>query len=55
MLPSLLISEAFGYNTTVISALTAGISSGISVVLFPDSEHIRRIEAQQKREQEEKE
>ncbi|NCB40508.1 MAG: hypothetical protein EOM80_17240 [Erysipelotrichia bacterium] len=55
MLPSLLISEAFGYNTTVISALTAGISSGISVVLFPDPEHIRRIEAQQKHEQEEKE
>lgn len=55
MFPALLISEALGYNTTAVSALAAGISSGISVVLFPDPEHIKRIEAQQKREQEEKE
>ncbi len=43
MFPVLLYAEYTGRNTVLVAAVVAGVSSGVSVVLFPDPEHLKRI------------
>ncbi len=49
MTPCLLIAQYLGYDSVAAAALLAGISSGISVVLFPDPKHIERMNAKKKK------
>lgn len=44
MLPILLVLEYMGHSSTAITAMLAGITGGVSVVLFPSPEHIRKLE-----------
>ena len=43
MFPILLILEFTGNTSTAATAILAGITGGVSVVLFPDPEHIKKI------------
>lgn len=43
MFPVLLYAEYTGHNSVLVAAVVAGVSSGVSVVLFPDPEHLKRI------------
>ena len=43
MFPVLLYAEYTGSNTVLVAAVVAGVTSGVSVVLFPDPEHLKRI------------
>ncbi len=43
MFPVLLYAEYIGSNSIIVAGVVAGISSGVSVVLFPDPEHLKRI------------
>lgn len=36
MLPCLIVTQYLGYTSMWIPAVTAGVSSGVSVVLFPN-------------------
>lgn len=38
MFPVLLIAEYTGNNSVGLAAITAGVSSGISVILFPEEQ-----------------
>lgn len=44
-----LIASVLNYDPTTVSICVAGIAGGVCVVLFPDPEHLRRLE-QEKRE-----
>lgn len=43
MFPVLLYAEYTGKNSIILAAVTGGITSGVSVVLFPDPEHLKRL------------
>lgn len=43
MFPVLIYAEYTGRNSVVVAAVTAGITSGASVVLFPDPEHLKNL------------
>ncbi|MBU1109199.1 MAG: hypothetical protein KKB51_21150 [Candidatus Riflebacteria bacterium] len=45
MFPVLLYAEYTGRNSILVAALTGGLSSGVSVVLFPDPEHLKKIKS----------
>lgn len=47
MFPVLLYAEYTGNNTILVAAVTAGVTSGVSVVVFPDPEHLKRIKKDQ--------
>lgn len=48
MFPTLLILEFTGHTSTVITAALAGILGGVSVVLFPSPEHIKKLNEMKK-------
>ncbi|MBP5470332.1 MAG: hypothetical protein J6Z11_13935 [Candidatus Riflebacteria bacterium] len=50
MFPILVVLEYTGNTSTVTTVLLAGITSGVSVVLFPDPEHLKKIEEAEKNE-----
>ena len=50
MFPILLFAEFKGYNLAVWGAISGGITSGLSCVIFPDPEHLKRIKEQEKNE-----
>ncbi len=41
---SMMIAGALGFDSTTVGVCVAGISAGVAVVVFPDPEHLRRIE-----------
>ncbi len=43
MFPVLIYAEYTGRNSVLVAAVTGGIASGVSVVLFPDPEHIKSL------------
>jgi len=43
MFPVLLYAEYTGRNSVLVAAVTGGVASGVSVVLFPDPEHLKRL------------
>ena len=43
MFPILLYLEYTGNSSPAATAILAGVTGGISVVLFPDPEHIKKI------------
>ena len=43
MFPILLILEYTGNSSTAITAVLAGVTAGVSVIIFPDPEHIKKI------------
>lgn len=43
MFPVLLYAEYTGRNSVLVAAIAGGVSSGVSVVLFPDPEHLKTI------------
>jgi predicted branched-subunit amino acid permease len=45
MFPVLLYAEFTGNNSIVVAALAGGVSSGVSVVLFPDPEHLKKLKS----------
>ncbi len=44
MFPVLLIAEYMGNNTPLIAGVVGGVSSGVSVILFPSPEHLEKLE-----------
>ena len=50
MFPVLLYAEYTGRNSIVVAGLAGGVSSGVSVVLFPDPEHLKKIRADDEKE-----
>lgn len=50
LFPILLILEFTGNTSTVISAVLAAIIAGVSVVIFPDPEHLKKLEEAEKNE-----
>lgn len=44
MFPVLLYAEYTGHTSIGLSGITGGISAAVSVVLFPDPEHLKRLE-----------
>ena len=55
MFPVLLIAEYLGNNHWVLAGIVGGITSGVSVVLFPDPEHIKKLNKEQNTQQDPKE
>ncbi len=51
MFPVLLYAEFTGRNSIIVAGVTAGISSGVSVVLFPDPEHLKKLERDKKQDE----
>ncbi len=43
MFPILLILEYTGNSSTAASAVLAAVTAGVSVIIFPDPEHIKKI------------
>ena len=43
MFPVLLIAEYTGNNSAIFAGIVGGVSSGVSVVLFPSPEHLKKI------------
>ena len=43
MFPVLLYAEFTGRNSVLVAAVTGGVASGVSVVLFPDPEHLKSL------------
>ncbi|HMM61565.1 MAG TPA: hypothetical protein PLR50_10530 [Candidatus Rifleibacterium sp.] len=43
MFPVLLYAEYTGRNSVIVAAVTGGVASGVSVVLFPDPAHLRSL------------
>ncbi len=43
MFPVLLYAEYTGRNSVVVAAITGGLASGVSVVIFPDPEHLKSL------------
>lgn len=54
MVPTLLILEYTGHTSNTATVLLAGVTAGISVVLFPDPEHLKRLEEAKKNEKTDK-
>ena len=48
MFPILLILEYLGYTSMAITSVLACVTAGISVVIFPDPAHLKRLEEQEK-------
>ena len=46
---SMMIATALGFSPETVGVCFAGISAGVAVVIFPDPEHLKRLE-QEKRE-----
>lgn len=42
MFPVLMYAEYIGANSVLLAGLAGGVSSGVSVVLFPSDEQIRK-------------
>lgn len=51
MFPVLLILEYTGHSSSAITGALAGILGGVSVVLFPNPEHLKKLEELKKNEQ----
>lgn len=51
MFPVLVYAEYTGRNSILVAGLAGGVSSGVSVVLFPDPEHLKKIKADDEKEQ----
>ncbi|PKL50771.1 MAG: hypothetical protein CVV42_01850 [Candidatus Riflebacteria bacterium HGW-Riflebacteria-2] len=45
MFPVLLYAEYTGRNSILLAGLAGGISSGASVILFPDPEHLKKLKS----------
>ncbi len=43
MFPVLIYAEFTGRNSVLVAAVTGGIASGVSVVIFPDPEHLKSL------------
>ena len=43
MFPVLLYAEYTGNNSVPVAAMTGGLTAGVSVVLFPDPEHLKSL------------
>lgn len=54
MFPILLVLEFTGHTSNAITAALAGILGGVSVVLFPSPEHIKKLNEMKKNEQNDK-
>lgn len=50
MFPILLVLEYTGNTSTAATATLAGILGGVSVILFPNPEHIKKLEKLKKNE-----
>lgn len=44
MFPVLLYAEYTGNNSVILAGLAGGVSSGVSVVLFPSDEQVKKNE-----------
>ena len=44
MFPVLLYAEFTGRNSIIVAGVAVGVSSGVSVILFPDPEHLKKID-----------
>jgi reverse gyrase len=51
MFPVLIYAEYIGRNSVMLAAVTAGLTSGVSVVLFPDPEHLKNLKNDKNKEQ----
>jgi len=47
MFPVLMYAEYAGYNSVITAGIVAGVTSGVSVVLFPDPEHLKKLDKKQ--------
>ena len=52
--PVMLVVQYKGLDSTLWGGITAGICGGLSVVIFPDPEHLKKIKELEKKEEEEK-
>ncbi len=50
LFPTLVILEFTGNSSTGLTAILAGIIAAISVVIFPDPEHLKKLEEAKKNE-----
>lgn len=50
MFPVLLYAEFTGTNSVLVAGLAGGVSSGVSVILFPSDEQQKKNEEQDKQE-----
>jgi reverse gyrase len=45
MFPVLLYAEYTGRSSVLLAGLAGGVSSGASVILFPDPEHLKKLKS----------
>ena len=50
MFPILVVLEYTGNTSTATTVILAGVTAGVSVVIFPDPEHLKKIEEAEKNE-----
>jgi len=50
MFPVLLYAEYTGRNSIIVAAAAGGISSGVSVIVFPDPEHLKKLKSDDEKE-----
>jgi hypothetical protein len=50
LLPTLLILQFTGHTSNIITMVLAGVTAGVSVIIFPDPEHLKKIEEAKKNE-----